>query len=181
MATATTAGATPDWKKMKVPELRDELSSRGLDTSGVKLALIERLETAAVKDEENPEITAEDGGRKDMDLDINEGAAALDEVDEKEAVASEPITVEPPVVTEDVAAEALPVMSNPPPVDEVAEGNLSASPPQSAAAPVTNGTAVAPSSDFEKKQRRAERFGLELMVSEGEKRRLRAARCVSFA
>ena len=33
-------------KRLKVSELREELAQRGLDTSGLKQALIERLERA---------------------------------------------------------------------------------------------------------------------------------------
>ncbi|CAM6099187.1 unnamed protein product [Calypogeia fissa] len=176
MATPTAPGAAPDWKKMKVQELRDELTSRGLDTTGVKSTLIERLETATVKvDDDDATTTADAGGRKDMDLDINVDAP-VGQVDEK-LPAGEPITTKPLVVAEEMTAEAIPVSStddNTPSVDKAAEVSAA---PQESPAPKTNGTGVAPpSSDLEKKQRRAERFGLELMVSESEKRRLRAAR-----
>jgi hypothetical protein len=40
------ADAMAEYKKMLVKELRDELQSRGLDTSGTKAVLLERLEEA---------------------------------------------------------------------------------------------------------------------------------------
>lgn len=40
------ADAMAAFNKMKVAELRDELQSRGLDTSGTKAVLLERLEEA---------------------------------------------------------------------------------------------------------------------------------------
>ena len=33
------------WRKMKVPELREELQKRGLDSTGLKAALLQRLES----------------------------------------------------------------------------------------------------------------------------------------
>jgi hypothetical protein len=174
MATQTPTGAGTDWKKMKVQELREELTSRGLDSSGLKSTLVERLETATaaeiVDKATNP---AEGAGRKDMDLDMNVGAP-VDEVDEKK-IGNEPITTEPPVVAEVIAAKAVPVTDNVPTVDEAVESKSAA--PVEVPTPVTNGTAVAAlPTDLEKKQRRAERFGIELSVSEGDKRKLRAAR-----
>jgi SAP domain len=52
-----------EFKKMKVQELRDELESRGLDTSGTKPVLLERLEealnkTVATPTDAAPAVTA---------------------------------------------------------------------------------------------------------------------------
>lgn len=74
-----------DIKKLKVQELRDELQKRSLDTSGLKAALVERLEEA-VKTEIPEEPAAEPAFTATADSTL--GAAATSEP------ATEPVPVE---------------------------------------------------------------------------------------
>eukprot|EP00884_Botryococcus_braunii_P010438 jgi/Botrbrau1/19396/Bobra.0338s0025.3 len=50
--------AVEDVKKLKVQELRDELAARGLDKSGNKPVLVERLENAVALEEKNKQGAA---------------------------------------------------------------------------------------------------------------------------
>ena len=43
----TATDVLKEWKKMKVQDLRDELSKKGLSTSGLRPALLERLEKSS--------------------------------------------------------------------------------------------------------------------------------------
>ncbi|KAK9831540.1 hypothetical protein WJX81_007383 [Elliptochloris bilobata] len=130
-----------DVKKMKVQELRDALEARGLDTSGLKAALVERLE-AAMGGAAGP--TAEDGAPGEEPVAEEEAApgeepAAVVEAPAEPAAAAPVAEVEPaaepayeaaPGVDAGAAAEAVyqpppAEVAQPPPaaVESVAVGN----------------------------------------------------------
>jgi hypothetical protein len=69
-----------DLKKLKVAELRDELSKRGLDTKGVKDDLVTRLAAA---------MEAEDGGSLPADAPSIEAPAAQASAEEAAAAPAE--------------------------------------------------------------------------------------------
>lgn len=144
-----------DWKKMKVQALRDELANHGLETSGVKSTLIERLENFAANSVDGS-AGKTDGDKKDAEV-LEEGEAEP-EVAEKPEILKEAIAVS---LEPEVVAKESPV-----------GGDIETAKPLDLNGPAV----VAPLTDIEKKQRRAERFGTDLKISEAEKRKLRAAR-----
>ncbi|KAJ7513809.1 hypothetical protein O6H91_23G015700 [Diphasiastrum complanatum] len=175
-----------EWKKMKVQELREVLASKGLETDGVKSSLIERLENSAKSDTAKSDIA-----RSDETSPILEGS-------------TEPLK-EKEVENEcEISQKVNNGHDMPKPVEELVSGDSPESLPAEEQLIVTetngaskeieektilitadvpspqniNGTqdCAAPPSDLEKKQRRAERFGVDVKMSENEKRRLRAAR-----
>ena len=138
--------SSADRKKLKVQELRDALGERGLDTTGTKPVLLERLEEAiaaagteaepAAEDKEKQTPKKEDvtpkakggaGGGKDA-------AKSAEKKDEAEMAADSNLEDEP--LLEDV------------PVDEAAK------------------TANDEESELEKRKKRAARFGIELSIQD---------------
>uniref|UniRef100_A0A1S4CM41 Poly [ADP-ribose] polymerase 2-like n=1 Tax=Nicotiana tabacum TaxID=4097 RepID=A0A1S4CM41_TOBAC len=57
--------------KIKVDELRKQLSSRGLDTTGNKPILVSRLEEAIEQEENKKQLTADRKRSRDDDCDSN--------------------------------------------------------------------------------------------------------------
>merc|ERR1719421_1392577 len=138
-----------DPKKLKVPELKAELEKRGLDSTGLKSDLIEKLQ-AALDDEE-------------FNLPMGDG---LDTVPATTAeVTTAPVNAAPPasapVSTSNTAAVSAPQSTT------VAKAVTPA--------PVTT-TDDAANSIADAKAKRAERFGIPLQISEAEKAAARAAR-----
>ncbi|KAL2611172.1 hypothetical protein R1flu_022864 [Riccia fluitans] len=164
----------PDSKKMKVQELRAELAARGLETSGLKSELILRLEAHVPDGAEEGEAKEEDNGKKDMEVDGNEKVAIEDNVETEDVLK----TADVQESSEDATKGADAGGSNPKPVDAVdaTNGAKEKDPVVPSEPAVPEGAGKPVTSDLERKQKRAERFGLELMVSEVEKRKLRAAR-----
>ena len=89
-----------EYKKMLVKELRDELQSRGLDTSGTKAVLLERLEEALAATAAAPAAAAAAPG--------TEATPAAAPVATKEHVAA-PVVGSTPAAPAAVVAAAAPV------------------------------------------------------------------------
>eukprot|EP01018_Ginkgo_biloba_P013394 Gb_19554 [translate_table: standard] len=168
--TDSSSKATKEWKKMKVQELRDELSRRGLNTGGLRPSLIERLEkssnppgnaAAEACGPELPEITpqVEEGPKFSS---TNNGQLVA-----KDFVSGTIIDAEKlgdSNVSESVSIPAAPGTTVEKPSNDAKDNGVA--------------NVAGPVSDLEKKHRRAERFGLALQLSEEEKRQSRAARYV---
>eukprot|EP00245_Coleochaete_scutata_P010830 TRINITY_DN390_c0_g1_i1.p1 TRINITY_DN390_c0_g1~~TRINITY_DN390_c0_g1_i1.p1 ORF type:complete len:297 (-),score=104.24 TRINITY_DN390_c0_g1_i1:897-1787(-) len=123
-----------DWKKMKVPELKEELARRGLDTSGLKAALLQRLEES-LKPEDNSQVPT----------DGNDTAPRSEE-----KVSSEKIPEVKSASLEDGNSAAQPAMEK---VEEIGEKKLDKGAEKSE---------VEPGTEDDKRKKRAERFGTTL-------------------
>ncbi|KAJ7295575.1 hypothetical protein O6H91_17G019800 [Diphasiastrum complanatum] len=146
-----------DWKRLKVQELRDVLASRGLDTSGVKASLIQRLETSSKANNaesgsfsKEPEEQKQEPSLKSVSKE-NIILSIKDNVDSENSLPAIPV----PETTRLIATGPKGLTSS----ETVDKSNFSAS-----------------LSFLEKKRLRAERFKVGLHTSEEEKRSLRAAR-----
>jgi SAP domain-containing ribonucleoprotein len=157
-------------KKLKVTELRDELSKRGLDTKGVKDDLIQRL-AAAIEGDTGPQEAVE--------------APAA------ETAAPEPVQVQVTAAPASVDAAPAPV-TNPAPTETTAPKTAGAALTEDEkqklraerfGIPATAGAGSAPTIDaaeeLERRKKRAERFGLPLPIDasvEAAKKKARAER-----
>lgn len=175
MVTTLASSGLSDLKNMKVQELRDQLAARGLETTGLKATLIERLEASFPKVVDSGEAIEEGEAKKELEIDMNAEAAVGAGVEKTEV--EKPVDVK---LSGENGAEstAEPVADAKPVADVVDAANGATEEVYTATVETVaqEGTGKPLTSDLERKQKRAERFGLELMVSEIEKRRLRAAR-----
>ncbi|KAJ7239050.1 hypothetical protein O6H91_05G108400 [Diphasiastrum complanatum] len=164
----------PEWKKMKVQELREVLASKGLETLGLKSSLIERLENSAKSDETKP--VAEGTARPLEEIEVKvEGELSQklsnlqDMIKPIEELASSGSSEKLPVAEQLIATETNGIVKQ-------IEERMTLTPASVLALQEINGMDAAPPSETQKKKRRAERFGVEFQMSEQEKRRLRATR-----
>ncbi|BBN17308.1 SAP domain-containing ribonucleoprotein [Marchantia polymorpha subsp. ruderalis] len=175
MVTTLASSGLSDLKNMKVQELRDQLAARGLETTGLKATLIERLEASFPKVVDSGEAIEEGEAKKELEIDMNAEAAVGAGVEKTEV--EKPVDVKlsgenGAESTAEPGADAKPVAD----VVDAANGATEEVYTATVETVAQEGTGKPLTSDLERKQKRAERFGLELMVSEIEKRRLRAAR-----
>lgn len=150
---------------MNKQELRDALASRGLDTDGLRPLLIQRLESSS-----RIAAAAADAALKEALASQEDGAT-----EEPPKTESQETGVIPPVeaaevtLSSDVKSASKDAVAEKETVKEIVAEVVKQEPNGA------NGSAGS-LTDLEKKQRRAERFGMDLQVSEEEKRRKRAAR-----
>lgn len=168
--TENSSKVTKEWKKLKIQELRDELSKKDSNPGAPSPSSTECLENSS----DPPENAVGEGPESD----VKQAAPPSEDAPEK----SEAVNAEPP------AGDEASQLSS---VTKKCEDSITAE----SVAPVTavkaavekpsnegedNGVASVAGplqlSDLEKKHRRAERFGLALQLSEEEKRNSRATR-----
>ncbi len=148
-----------EWKKMKVQALRDELLSRGLDTAGVRSTMIERLEDFVSKGTGTDHSVA---AEKKKEVEVQDDEAINPSERSEPAIKT--------MVENDIQASA--EVANP-----LASKSLEEAKEPTKVLEVNGAdSGTAPLTDLEKKQKRAERFGTELKITEDEKRRMRSAR-----
>jgi len=157
-----------DPSKLKVTELRQELSNRGLDTKGVKSDLISRLSAALngtpattstkTTEENKPTPTATPTTQEVPKPAQQQPAPSSSTTTTSSSTTTTNTPVIPPTYVE--------------PATVTSKGALTSS---------SNGTALKTSgsidlSEVDRKKQRAERFGIALKVSEQDKKATRAAR-----
>ncbi|CAM6029240.1 unnamed protein product [Sphagnum balticum] len=148
-----------EWKKMKAQALRDELLSRGLDTAGVRSTMIERLEDFVSKGTGTDHSVA---AEKKKEVEVQDDEAINPSERSEPAIKT--------MVENDMQASA--EVANP-----LASKSLEEAKEPTKVLEVNGAdSGTAPLTDLEKKQKRAERFGTELKITEDEKRRMRSAR-----
>lgn len=154
---------------MKVQELRDALKLRGLDTTGLRAALVERLEAALKEEEAN--ATAPDAKAAPM-----EAVVKSDQLSGPPAPLTEAPAAGGPLGTSAIAGEAgdtKPAEASGDGVQDpdalVSKGTVSEEKASDA-----NGVPAGSMTDQEKKQKRAARFGVPLVVPEDDKKKARA-------
>lgn len=168
--TESSSKVTKEWKKLKIQELRDELSKRDPNPGAPSPSSTECLENSS----DPPENAVGEGPESD----VKQTAPPSEEEPEK----SEAVNAEPP--SGDEASQLNSVTQKcedstmAESVDPVADVTAAVEKPLDEGE--DNGVASVAGplqlSDLEKKHRRAERFGLALQLSEEEKRNSRAAR-----
>lgn len=134
----------------QVQELRNELEKRGLDATGVKAVLLERLEGALKEEaEQGEEEQAADGAEEGDDVAVPEGQAA----DEPPTGAEQVEALQPEQGGEGKAEE------------DVQEPQMTAEQAK-----------VEEESEVERMRKRAERFGMTFSTSEEQRKLMRAQR-----
>ena len=175
---------TADLKKLKVTELRDELSNRGLDTKGVKDELISRL-AAAMETEDG---AAEPAAAAPVEEDEEEPVVVVAASPLAKAATAAPIAASLPFAAAATTTAALP--SGLPILTEeekrklreerFGRGAAAAATKKSSEAPAIAGLGhFDPAEEFDRRKKRAGRFGLPVPESKLEavaKKKARAER-----
>ncbi|KAK9816990.1 hypothetical protein WJX72_007935 [[Myrmecia] bisecta] len=148
-----------DVKKLKVPELKAELEKRGLDTTGLKQALVERLEEAVTADVDNT-----GGDQEETDPAGPSGTKATTK--------EQPSTKHKPIAFPAKAPAGAPAADKPAAAAVEAKPATDAPP----AATVAHAIKSAAQTEAERQKARAERFGIQVKVPEVQKKEIRAQR-----
>ena len=173
---------TADLKKLKVAELKDQLSNRGLDTKGVKDELIARLAAA---------METEGGAAPAEEQPANMEEPAVAEAAAEPAAGAAPAAAPVPATADGTAAPAAaPAADKPKPaLTEVERRKLRAERFGEATAKGVKapaGVAIAglghfdPAEEFARRKKRAERFGLPVPESKAEEVAKKKARADRF-
>ncbi|KAH7278369.1 hypothetical protein KP509_38G038100 [Ceratopteris richardii] len=176
---AMSSNGEPDWRKMNKQALRDALASRGLDTSGLRPSLIQRLENSAKAAAQALATSISCESLKPIVETSQKDSAA--KVESKRG--SEEITKSLKLDNQAISPhDASASVSEEKKEATTVKGLLSKSDAERSnptSVTVKGEQSVSNSSqlsDLEKKRLRAERFGVGLQVSEQEKLALRAER-----
>jgi len=155
------------FKKMKVQELRDACEEKGLDSTGVKAVLLDRLEASMAGGAEAPPAT--DGMEEELEdiPDDNDEANAGDgDLVDPDAAAAAPAAT-PAAVDVDAAADAAAAAPAAPAVPAKSEEELTAE---------RAVVVAAVEADIEKRKARAERFGVPFVLTDADNKRLECAK-----
>ena len=145
-------------------ELRDACEEKGLDSTGIKAVLLERLEQALAGGEDAPAAAEEEEELEDIPDD--DAPAAEGELVDPDAPAAEAPAAEAPAAEAPAPAAAAPA----PAKKEKTAEELAA---EAAARDALVATIEA---DIQKRKERAERFGMPFEMSDLDKRRLECAK-----
>jgi SAP domain-containing ribonucleoprotein len=180
-------------KKKKVTELRDELSSRGLDTKGVKDDLIARLAAAISAEEEAPASPPAAEGEPQLATEAEVPELAIEPP--SSVAPAQPPLAPAASAEEPAAAGTAPAAANKPALTEAEKTKLRAErfglplkSDKTGAAPAAVGAKSAisglghvdPEEEFARRRKRAERFGLPIPVNKAELEAKKKARAERF-
>ena len=153
----------------RLQELRDACEEKGLDSTGIKAVLLERLEQALAGGEDAPAAAEEEEELEDIpddDAPAAEGELVDPDVPAAEAPAAEAPAAEAPAAEAPAPAAAAPAPAK---KEKTAE--------ELAAEAAARDTLVATiEADIQKRKERAERFGMPFEMSDLDKRRLECAK-----
>ena len=148
-------------------ELRDACEEKGLDSTGIKAVLLERLEQALAGGEDAPAAAEEEEELEDIPDD--DAPAAEGELVDPDAPAAEAPAAEAP------AAEA-PAAEAPTPAAEAPAKKEKTAEELAAEAAARDALVATIEADIQKRKERAERFGMPFEMSDLDKRRLECAK-----
>ena len=158
-------------------ELRDACEEKGLDSTGIKAVLLERLEQALAGGEDAPAAAEEEEELEDIpddDAPAAEGELVDPEAPAAEAPAAEAPAAEAPAA-EAPAAEA-PAAEAPTPAAEAPAKKEKTAEELAAEAAARDALVATIEADIQKRKERAERFGMPFEMSDLDKRRLECAK-----
>jgi SAP domain-containing ribonucleoprotein len=148
-----------DYNKLKVTELKEMLSTRGLPTSGNKPDLVTRLSEADTK-QDGPQTKAVDFGD---DLLPPEDEIDWDAGDTQKRLPDESAsTLTDSAAKPTEAKPAAPAATSPAPASKTSTEAPNPSETTNEPAPSADDAAAAAALEFEKRKKRAERFGIPL-------------------
>ena len=158
-------------------ELRDACEEKGLDSTGIKAVLLERLEQALAGGEDAPAAAEEEEELEDIpddDAPAAEGELVDPDAPAAEAPAAEAPAAEAPAA-EAPAAEA-PAAEAPTPAAEAPAKKEKTAEELAAEAAARDALVATIEADIQKRKERAERFGMPFEMSDLDKRRLECAK-----
>jgi SAP domain-containing ribonucleoprotein len=150
-------------------ELRDACEEKGLDSTGIKAVLLERLEQALAGGEDAPAAAEEEEDLEDIPDD--DAPAAEGELVDPDAPAAEAPAAEAPAAEAPAAEAPAPAAAAPAPAKKEKTAEELA-----AEAAARDALVATIEADIQKRKERAERFGMPFEMSDLDKRRLECAK-----
>ena len=143
-------------------ELRDACEEKGLDSTGIKAVLLERLEQSLAGGEAAPAAADEE--------------EELEDIPDDDAPAAEGELVDPDAPAAEAPAAEAPAAEAPAPAKEATPAKEKTAEELAAEAAARDALVATIEADIQKRKERAERFGMPFEMSDLDKRRLECAK-----